>query len=146
VRRRAFIAALGGVAEAIFVVGISRPDKLYHQVWQLRPLPIELVWGRYVCRSSVVLKWPRACTSSRRVSGKGRRSEPIGCGQPAAANQPKDVSKEHKIERSLSGGYVAFWRERPIYEKGRMKKFPTEEDARAFLAQCDEAGKIIHAT
>jgi hypothetical protein len=61
--------------------------------------------------------------------------------------QPKDeMSKEHKIERSLSGGYVAFWKDRPIYEKGRMKKFPTEEDARAFLAQCDEAGKIIHAT
>jgi hypothetical protein len=61
--------------------------------------------------------------------------------------QPKsDMSKEHKIERSPSGGYVAFWRDRPIYEKGHMKKFPTEEDARAFLARCDEAGKIIHAS
>jgi hypothetical protein len=61
--------------------------------------------------------------------------------------QPKaDMSKEHKIEPSPSGGYIAFWRDRPIYEKGHMKKFPTEEDARAFLAQCDEAGKIIHAS
>jgi hypothetical protein len=61
--------------------------------------------------------------------------------------QPKDeMSKEHKIERSPSGGYVAFWRDRPIYEKGRLKKFSTEEDARAFLTRCDEAGKIIHVT
>jgi hypothetical protein len=60
--------------------------------------------------------------------------------------QPKaDMSKEHKIEPSPSGGYVAFWRDRPIYEKGHMKKFRTEEAARAFLARCDEADKIIHA-
>ena len=68
-------------------------------------------------------------------------------GQQQQQIQPKEeMSKEHEIERSPSGGYVAFWRDRPIYEKGRMKKFPTEEDARAFLAQCDEAGKIIHTT
>jgi hypothetical protein len=54
------------------------------------------------------------------------------------------MTNEHKTERSPSGGFVAFWRNQAIYEKGRMKKFPAEEDARAFLARCDAAGKIIH--
>jgi hypothetical protein len=54
------------------------------------------------------------------------------------------MTNEHRIERSPSGGYIAFWRNQAIYEKGRMRKFPTEEAARAFLARCDAAGKIIH--
>jgi hypothetical protein len=54
------------------------------------------------------------------------------------------MTNEHWIERSPSGGYIAFWRNQAIYEKGRMRKFPTEKAARAFLARCDAAGKIIH--
>jgi hypothetical protein len=38
------------------------------------------------------------------------------------------MPKEHKIERSPSGGYIAFLRDRPIYEEGHIKKFLTEED------------------
>jgi hypothetical protein len=54
------------------------------------------------------------------------------------------VGGEHRIERSPSGGFIAIWRSQPIYEKGRMKKFSSEDDARVYLARCDLAGKIIH--
>jgi hypothetical protein len=54
------------------------------------------------------------------------------------------IGGEHKVERSPSGGFIAFWRNQAVYEKGRVKKFPSEEEACAFLARCDAAGKIIH--
>jgi hypothetical protein len=57
-----------------------------------------------------------------------------------------DMLKEHRIERSPSGGFIAFWRDRAIFQNGRMRKFPTEEAARAFLARCDAAGRIVHET
>jgi hypothetical protein len=59
--------------------------------------------------------------------------------------QPEE-SWRHKIEPSASGGFIAFWENRAIYTKGYMRKFPTEVAARAFLARCDAAGKIIHET
>jgi hypothetical protein len=31
-----------------------------------------------------------------------------------------------------------------VYENGRVKRFKTESEAWAYLARCDEAGKIIH--
>jgi hypothetical protein len=54
--------------------------------------------------------------------------------------------EEHRIELSPSGGFIAFWRNQAIYQNGRMRKFATEEAARAFLARCDRAGKIVHET
>jgi hypothetical protein len=54
------------------------------------------------------------------------------------------LTDQHRIERSPSGGFIAFWRNQAIYQKGRMRKFPTEEAARSFLARCDAASKIIH--
>jgi hypothetical protein len=59
--------------------------------------------------------------------------------------QPQATSR-HQVERSASGGYIAFWENKAIYEKGHMRKFPTAEAARLFLARCDTAGKIIHET
>jgi hypothetical protein len=56
------------------------------------------------------------------------------------------MPEEHKIERSPSGGFIAFWRDRAIYQNGRVRKFDTEEAARSFLARCDTAGKIVHET
>ena len=48
------------------------------------------------------------------------------------------------IERMASGGFMVFWHGKPVYEKGRIKRFETGSDALAFLARCDAAGKIIH--
>jgi hypothetical protein len=56
------------------------------------------------------------------------------------------MSEKHKIEPSPTGGFIAFWQGRAIYENGRVRKFPTAKDARSFLEQCDRAGKIIHDT
>ena len=53
--------------------------------------------------------------------------------------EPRD-----RVEPSISGGFIAFWRERMVFENGRAKKFETEDDAWEFLARCDAAGKIIH--
>jgi hypothetical protein len=50
----------------------------------------------------------------------------------------------NRVESSISGGFIAFWRERMVFENGRVKKFKTEEEAWEFLARCDAAGKIIH--
>jgi hypothetical protein len=62
--------------------------------------------------------------------------------QPPKNDWP--MTDQHRIERSPSGGFIAFWQNQAIYEKGRMRKVPTEKDARAFLVRCDAAGKIIH--
>jgi len=48
------------------------------------------------------------------------------------------------IEQMASGGFMAFWRGKIVYENGRVKRFQTEDVARAFLARCDAAGKIVH--
>jgi hypothetical protein len=48
------------------------------------------------------------------------------------------------VEHSSSGGFIAFWHGKVVYENGRVKKFETEPDAWHYLARCDTAGKIIH--
>jgi hypothetical protein len=55
-----------------------------------------------------------------------------------------DANSGHKVERSASGGFIAFWQNKAIYEKGHVRKFPTAETAYSFLTRCDSAGKIIH--
>jgi hypothetical protein len=50
---------------------------------------------------------------------------------------------KNSVERSVSGGFTAVWHGQTVYEKGRVKKFETEEIARLYLNRCDEAGKII---
>ena len=50
----------------------------------------------------------------------------------------------NQIEPMASGGFMVTWRGAPVYENGRIKRFITEEAARAFLARCDAVGKIIH--
>jgi hypothetical protein len=50
----------------------------------------------------------------------------------------------NRVERSTSGGFNAIWRGQDVYENGRVKKFETEDDARAYLDRCDTAGRIIH--
>ncbi len=47
------------------------------------------------------------------------------------------------VERSVSGGFTAVWHGQTVYEKGRVKKFETEEIARLYLVRCDEAGRIV---
>jgi hypothetical protein len=48
------------------------------------------------------------------------------------------------VDCSANGSYHAYWHGRVVYENGRVKRFETESEARAFLARCDVAGKIIH--
>jgi hypothetical protein len=50
----------------------------------------------------------------------------------------------NRVARSASGGFSAIWRGQDVYENGRVKKFETEDDARAYLDRCDTAGRIIH--
>jgi hypothetical protein len=50
---------------------------------------------------------------------------------------------KNAVERSVSGGFTAVWHGQTVYEKGRVKKFETEEVARLYLVRCDEAGRII---
>jgi hypothetical protein len=50
----------------------------------------------------------------------------------------------NRVDRSPSGGFIAFWRGKVVYGNGRVKKCETEHDAWNYLARCDTAGKIIH--
>ena len=50
----------------------------------------------------------------------------------------------NRVDSLADGTYHAFWRGRMVYENGRVKRFKAENEAWAFLARCDEAGKIIH--
>ena len=52
--------------------------------------------------------------------------------------------QSNRVDRSAYDTYHALWRGRVVYENGRVKRFKTESDAWAYLARCDEAGKIIH--
>jgi hypothetical protein len=56
----------------------------------------------------------------------------------------KDEAPSNKVERTTSGDFMATWRGKAVYQNGRIKKFPTEAEARSFLARCNAAGKIIH--
>jgi hypothetical protein len=56
----------------------------------------------------------------------------------------REANSGHRVERSASGGFVAFWQNKAIDEKGHMRKFPTAEAAHAFLTRCDTAEKIVH--
>jgi len=47
------------------------------------------------------------------------------------------------VFRSADGTYLAFWRGRIVYEKGRFKRFKTEGEAWDYLTRCDAAGRII---
>jgi hypothetical protein len=44
----------------------------------------------------------------------------------------------------VDGRFMAHWKGRVVYENGRIKRFNTSDDALAFLARCDAAGRIIH--
>ena len=57
-------------------------------------------------------------------------------------DESKDQS--NRVDCSANGAYHAFWRGRVVYENGRVKRFKAESEAWAYLARCDEAGKIIH--
>jgi hypothetical protein len=57
-----------------------------------------------------------------------------------------NVSKgpPHKVEKMGDGSFMAYWNGGVVYENGRIKRFGTSDDALAFLARCNAAGKIIH--
>jgi hypothetical protein len=50
----------------------------------------------------------------------------------------------HKVKKMGDGRFMAYWNRRVVYQNGRIKRFETSEDALAFLARCDAAGRIIH--
>jgi hypothetical protein len=50
----------------------------------------------------------------------------------------------HKVEKMVDGSFMAYWNGLVVYENGRIKRFTTSDDALAFLARCDAAGRIIH--
>ena len=64
------------------------------------------------------------------------------CETGIMTNEIKNSS--NRVEHSSSGGFIAFWHGKVVYENGRVKKFETEPDAWHYLARCDTAGKIIH--
>ncbi len=71
--------------------------------------------------------------------------------QPIPAEPPKVPIKlnvtegtPHKVEKMADGRFMAYWNRRVVYENGRIKRFATSDDALAFLARCDAAGRIIH--
>ena len=71
--------------------------------------------------------------------------------KPISDNLPKEPIKlnvtdstTHKVEKMVDGCFMAYWNGRVVYENGRIKRFTTSEDALAFLARCDAAGRIIH--
>jgi hypothetical protein len=79
-----------------------------------------------------------------RISRKFRyREEPEDFGD-ASIMTSEFKNWRNRVERSVSGGFNAFWRGQDVYENGRVKKFETEDDARAYLDRCDAAGRIIH--
>jgi hypothetical protein len=53
-------------------------------------------------------------------------------------------NRRNRVEQSASVGFNAIWRGQVVYENGRVKKFETADDARAYLDRCDTAGRIIH--
>jgi hypothetical protein len=53
-------------------------------------------------------------------------------------------NSRNRVERSASGGFNAIWRGQVVYENGRVKKFESEDDTRAYLDRCDAAGRIVH--
>ena len=53
------------------------------------------------------------------------------------------MSSGNQISK-VPGGYCVFWRGTLVSGRdGRMRVFATEDEAQAFLTQCDAAGRII---
>jgi hypothetical protein len=50
----------------------------------------------------------------------------------------------NRVDRSANGTYHPYWHGQVVYENGRVKRFETDSEAWAFLARCDDAGKITH--
>ena len=48
----------------------------------------------------------------------------------------------NRVESSYDGRFHAFWRGRVVTEKGRIKRFESEREAREFLELCDALGKV----
>jgi hypothetical protein len=74
-------------------------------------------------------------------------AEGVGSRLLALSNTVMTDEKEslsNSVDRSVNGPYHAYWHGRMVYENGRVKQFRTESEAWAFLARCDEVGKIIH--
>jgi hypothetical protein len=71
--------------------------------------------------------------------------------KPTSDDPPKEPIKlnvseraQHKVEKMVDGRFMAYWNGRVVYENGRIKRFERSDDALAFLARCDAAGRIIH--
>ena len=53
-------------------------------------------------------------------------------------------NSRNRVERSARGGFNAIWRGQVVYENGRVKKFESEDDARAIsTAAIPQAGSSI---
>jgi hypothetical protein len=62
----------------------------------------------------------------------------------AVTDKIEDLNANNRVDPSLSGGFIAFWKGSVVFENGRVKRFETESEAWEHLARCDAAGKIIH--
>jgi hypothetical protein len=49
----------------------------------------------------------------------------------------------NQVERMANGNFMVFWKGKPVYQNGRIRRFVTADDAVAFITRCDEAGKIL---
>lgn len=54
-------------------------------------------------------------------------------------NRPNQV----RSTENMIGKYYVLWRSETVLENGRKKEFAREADAWNFLAQCDEAGRLV---
>ncbi len=55
-----------------------------------------------------------------------------------------ELKNPTRVDQSVDGRFIAFWRGRVVFENGRVKKFVTEHDAWEYLERCNKVGRIIH--
>ena len=59
------------------------------------------------------------------------------------SSKVKNRSNQVRSIENNNGKYYALWRGETVLENGRKKEFAREADAWNFLAQCDEAGRLV---
>jgi hypothetical protein len=51
----------------------------------------------------------------------------------------------NQVHRAVNGKFYTRWRGQTVYTRsGTVKHFDTEGEARAYLADCDRAGKMLN--
>ena len=51
---------------------------------------------------------------------------------------------ENQVGRLANGRYYVLWRGVTVSGRGGVREFSSEEEARAYLARCDAAGRVVN--